>query len=103
MPSRSLLASLVALVLCACAGPPSSSPGASRQDELVMNGRCRCPGDAYCVQHVAPGVAAAPISCVPATGGCIALSNSVRRCWGSPQTMGLCLCAGSSTETQAAN
>ena len=82
----------VAIAFAALAGC-SSSKGT---DGVVLNGRCRCDGDATCVQQVAAG-AANPVACVTsafAGVGCAQFANSLRSCWPSATVAGLCLCNG---------
>jgi hypothetical protein len=63
----------------------------------VINGRCRCDGDAICVQQVS-NAGPRPVACVTAAlnqPSCAALATATRSCWPSPTVSGLCLCSGS--------
>jgi len=80
----------IVLSLSACT---SSSTGSS--EPVFGNGRCTC-DTGLCVQEVGtPSPAALTCEVVAGAGTtCAGLSTSGRRCWGSPNTSGLCLCAG---------
>ena len=78
------LFALIALVLSlsACSSP----------EPVFAPDRCAC-STGVCVQQVGTPSPAA-LSCEAASSsGCAGLSSSGRRCWGSPTTAGLCLCA----------
>lgn len=83
---------LASLVLSLLSGCTSSSAGPS--EPIIGNGRCTC-DSGLCVQEVGTPSPAA-LSCEAVASGmtCAGLSTSGRRCWGSPNTSGLCLCAG---------
>jgi hypothetical protein len=87
---------LVAALLCAAAcTKPSSSP-------QIANGRCSCDNGALCLSR--NGAPPSQIVCAPeATAGlgCASFTNAARRCWGSPDLSGLCLCTGDGPMTAA--
>ena len=79
--------------LAGCASPKASDAG------VVMNGRCRCDGDATCVQQIA-SAGARPVACVSSASaamGCAQFATATRSCWPSPTVSGLCLCNGGET------
>lgn len=86
------LAALLTLALLAgCTSKSTVDAG------VVMNGRCRCDGDALCVQQVS-NAGARPVACVTTAQNqpsCAALATATRSCWPSPTVSGLCLCSGS--------
>lgn len=82
---------MLALVIAAagCSSAKASDAGA------VINGRCRCEGDAMCVQQVAEN-GGRPVACVTKVSsmGCTQFANAKRSCWPSSNVTGLCLCSG---------
>ena len=79
------LAALVLPLLSACSSSGPSEP-------VLRNGRCTC-DSGLCVQTA--GTNPPVVACeAAAAGSCVGLSTSGRRCWGSPNTSGLCVCLG---------
>ena len=83
----------IAIALAAAATGCNSAKASDRG--VVMNGRCRCDGDAMCVQQVAAG-GAQPVACVSKVSsmGCTQFATATRSCWPSSKVSGLCLCNG---------
>ena len=84
-----ILASVVLAFAAGCSSAKASDAG------TVVNGRCRCDGDALCVQQVAAN-GARPVACVSKVSsmGCMQFATATRSCWPSSNVTGLCLCTG---------
>lgn len=81
--------------LCALSQGGCASSKAS-DTTVVVNGQCRCEGDALCLQQA--GVNQAPIACIAkaaSCNGCACFTTPSRSCWPSPSVSGLCMCSGS--------
>lgn len=87
------------LILLALAGTGCTAAKASDAG-VVINGRCRCDGDAMCVQQVASN-GGRPVACVAKVSsmGCTQFTTARRSCWPSSNVAGLCLCTGGAAIT----
>ncbi len=83
----------IALVLASVATGCSSAKASDKG--VVLNGRCRCDGDAMCVQQVDAN-GGRPVACVSKVSsmGCTQFATATRSCWPSSNVTGLCLCTG---------
>ena len=96
MRSIALLA-LILPLLSAC----TTSTSISTAEPVLHNGRCTCESG-LCVQPVGTPTPALITCEVAQAGTCAGLSIGGRRCWGSPATSGLCLCAGQAPNAKMA-